>query len=300
MYNPLLDCFIYVAEHGTFTKAGEIMLISPTAVMKQINALERHLGLKLFERSNQGVVLTPVGRSVYDYALQMKQYSKQALDDIHRQLSSDTAVLRIGTSPLNPCEPFLNVWYKINSAFPRYSLNLISFGNEYSEVFSAHTMLGDKLDFVVGTCDPDRDLGRLEHIPIGEYNLCCAVPRTHPYASKRRLAVEDLRGFTLMIAKKGLSEGIDRVRADLEMNCPDVKLEDIDKMYSLEPFDRCRQVGKFFLAPECWQHVEPAITFVPVDWEHTIPCCLIYRKDPADVVSRVIQEIKKRMRITFG
>ena len=130
------------------------MLISPTAVMKQINALERHLGLKLFERSNQGVVLTPVGRSVYDYALQMKQYSKQALDDIHRQLSSDTAILRIGTSPLNPCEPFLNVWYKINSAFPRYSLNLISFGNEYSEVFSAHTMLGDKLDFVVGTCDP--------------------------------------------------------------------------------------------------------------------------------------------------
>ena len=40
MYNPLLDCFIYVAEHGTFTKAGEIVLISPTAVMKQINALE--------------------------------------------------------------------------------------------------------------------------------------------------------------------------------------------------------------------------------------------------------------------
>lgn len=39
MYNPLLDTFIAVSDCGSFTKAAETLYISPTAVMKQMNAL---------------------------------------------------------------------------------------------------------------------------------------------------------------------------------------------------------------------------------------------------------------------
>ena len=51
MYNPLLDTFIAVAEDGSFTKASERLFLSPTAVMKQINNLEMHLGLTLVQNS---------------------------------------------------------------------------------------------------------------------------------------------------------------------------------------------------------------------------------------------------------
>ena len=40
MYNPMLDTFITVADYGSFTKAAAQLYISPTAVMKQMNALE--------------------------------------------------------------------------------------------------------------------------------------------------------------------------------------------------------------------------------------------------------------------
>lgn len=40
MYNPQLDTFVAVAEQGSFSKAAEKLYITPTAVMKQINALE--------------------------------------------------------------------------------------------------------------------------------------------------------------------------------------------------------------------------------------------------------------------
>ena len=46
MYNPMLDTFITVADYGSFTKAAAQLYISPTAVMKQMNALEQHLQLQ--------------------------------------------------------------------------------------------------------------------------------------------------------------------------------------------------------------------------------------------------------------
>lgn len=51
MYHPLLDTFITVTNCGSFTKAAEVLYISPTAVMKQMNSLEHHLNLKLIERT---------------------------------------------------------------------------------------------------------------------------------------------------------------------------------------------------------------------------------------------------------
>ena len=51
MLNSNLKAFVRVAECGSFTKAAESLYLSPTAVMKQINALEKHLDLILLERS---------------------------------------------------------------------------------------------------------------------------------------------------------------------------------------------------------------------------------------------------------
>lgn len=54
MYNKQLDTFIQVADQGSFSKAAEVLYISPTAVLKQINLLENDLGFPLFVRTNRG------------------------------------------------------------------------------------------------------------------------------------------------------------------------------------------------------------------------------------------------------
>mgnify|MGYP002574371263 CR=1 FL=1 len=45
MYNSQLTVFVCVADCGSFTKAASKLYISPTAVMKQMNALgfKQHL-----------------------------------------------------------------------------------------------------------------------------------------------------------------------------------------------------------------------------------------------------------------
>ena len=66
MYNKYLDVFIQVADNGSFSKAGEKLFMSPTAVMKQMNLMEKELGLSLLNRSNHGVTLTKVGKQIYN------------------------------------------------------------------------------------------------------------------------------------------------------------------------------------------------------------------------------------------
>ena len=68
MYNALLDSFICIADSGSFNKAAEKLFISSTAVIKQINSLEKHLDMQLFVRTKQGVTLTPAGQVIYRYA----------------------------------------------------------------------------------------------------------------------------------------------------------------------------------------------------------------------------------------
>ena len=44
MYNPQLETFLAVVESGSFNKAAERLYISPPAVIKQINLLEKRPG----------------------------------------------------------------------------------------------------------------------------------------------------------------------------------------------------------------------------------------------------------------
>ncbi|MEH7096545.1 LysR family transcriptional regulator [Neobacillus vireti] len=79
MYNRHIYTFIQVADSGSFSKAAEILFISTVSVMKQINALETDIGVKLLQRTNQGVFLTAAGRSIYQDAKQMIQASDSAI-----------------------------------------------------------------------------------------------------------------------------------------------------------------------------------------------------------------------------
>ena len=61
MFDSRLETFIKAAESGSFTKAADALYITPTAVTKQVNALEKELSAALFERTNHGLRLTEAG-----------------------------------------------------------------------------------------------------------------------------------------------------------------------------------------------------------------------------------------------
>ena len=74
MYNLQLETFIVVADLGSFNKAAEALYITPPAVTKQINLLEKDLEVQLFVRTHRGLILTEAGKSLYKDAKYIIQY----------------------------------------------------------------------------------------------------------------------------------------------------------------------------------------------------------------------------------
>lgn len=129
-------------------------------------------------------------------------------------MTADLTTFCIGTSILNPCKPFMELWYKVNHHFPGYRLHIVPFEDDHSDILSQISALGEKFDFVVAACDSRQWLDRCNFQQLGTYRQCIAVPREHPLANKKLLTIKELYGETLMPGKRGDSAIVDMVRDD--------------------------------------------------------------------------------------
>ncbi|RZK19760.1 MAG: LysR family transcriptional regulator [Hymenobacter sp.] len=78
------EVFLAVAQHLSFTKAGQALFISQSAVSKQVKLLEEHYKTGLFERLGGSVQLTPAGQRLYQKLLEAKQLQQE----LHQEMTA--------------------------------------------------------------------------------------------------------------------------------------------------------------------------------------------------------------------
>lgn len=291
MYNHQLAAFVQVADCGSFNKAAEQLFLSSTAIIKQINALERHLDLTLVQRSNHGVTLTEAGKIIYRYAKEMIATSEKAIQEAKLSTCLAESVFCVGTSILNPCKPFMDLWYQLSDRLPGFRLHIVPFEDDHDGILKEIGALGEKFDFLVGPCDSRQWLDRCHFLPLGVYHHCVAVPREHPLARKERLTIQDLYGQTLMMVKEGDSASVDQVRQFVRRH-PAITIEDTPQFYDIEVFNRAVQTRQPLMSLDGWSEVHPALVTLPVDWDFTIPYGILYSLTPDEDVLRLIQLAK--------
>lgn len=69
--------FIVLAEYKNFSKAAEELYISQPTLSKHIQAMERELGGKLFNRSTHGVSLTEFGELFLPFAIRISDVQNE-------------------------------------------------------------------------------------------------------------------------------------------------------------------------------------------------------------------------------
>lgn len=292
MYNSQLTVFVCVADCGSFSKAAEKLFISATAVMKQINSLEKHLNLKLIERTPRGILLTPAGDVIYRDAKFLFDYSRRSIENARQAMNVCDTTFCVGTSLLNPAKPFMDLWYRVNKEFANYKLHLVPFEDDHEGILYEIAQLGEKFDFLLGVCDSKLWLDKCNMLPLGRYRKMCAVSREHPLAQKKQLEISDLYGETLMMVKQGDSEVNDRIREDLTHNHPAIQIEDTPHFYDISVFNRCAETGNVLLILECWKDVHPALVTIPVNWNYSSPYGLLYALEPPEDVAKFVNAVK--------
>lgn len=86
----LLAGFEAAARHLSFTKAGEELFLTQSAVSRQIKELEGELGIELFQRRHRALVLTEAGKQFYAAAAQVLTTMRTATERLRVQAGKKT------------------------------------------------------------------------------------------------------------------------------------------------------------------------------------------------------------------
>jgi LysR family glycine cleavage system transcriptional activator len=108
MHEPMpplkpLRAFESAARHLSVKAAAEELCVTPGAVSQLVRQLEEHLGVKLFERVNRGILLTQAGR---DYLPPVRNAFRQIAQATQRVAASvDAGTLTLSVTPF-----FASAW----------------------------------------------------------------------------------------------------------------------------------------------------------------------------------------------
>ena len=295
MYNRELITFITVADQGSFLKAAKELYTTPASVMNQINKLEKNIGTKLIERTNQGTHLTAAGRSIYKDAKQMINFSDEAIKKARQIAESEQNKIRIGTSILRPCKRLINLWSEIDDGSLPFQISIVPFDDEPAGLDSVLSSLGHKIDCFVGPCDSIEWRSQHNILIIDKLPCRVAVPRKHHLAKKKSLCWSDLDGETFIMIKRGDSPVMNQIRDDISANHPKLRIMDTPNFYDTSIFNECEQMNHLMETLDIWSDIHPSLMTLPMEWEYEIPYGIVYAKKPSKAVKTFIDIIKEKL-----
>ena len=293
MYNSQLDTFIQVAESGSFSRAGQALFVTPTAVIKQMNLLESRLGVTLFNRSHQGLTLTAAGESLLADARYIVRYSHEAITRARMAERSEKKVVRVGVSLMTPTTYLTDRWDRIKERCPGLTLQLVSFENTRPIANDILKNLGRDIDVVLGVFD-DAFLERYGclGLELEQQPLCCSVPRAGEFAQADKLTFEDLQERKLMLIEQGWNESTDRLREVIETEHPAIEIVDFP-MFNPSVFNQCANEDLTLATYEFWGDVHPMLKTVPTNWGLAAPYGLMYSPNADERTLELIEALKE-------
>ena len=136
---------IAVCEEGSFTRAAQRENATQSGISQHVAAVERALGVKLFERSAAGVKATPAGLVYYRRCVEAVGQIESANEEVRGFAALVTGELRIGLIPTLTRAALAPTLEQFVARYPDVRLHIVE---GYSNVLT-DMVLADDLDFAV-------------------------------------------------------------------------------------------------------------------------------------------------------
>ncbi len=292
MYSKELNTFIVAVEQGSFLRASKELFTTPASVMNQINKFETGIGVKLIDRTNQGIKLTSQGRIIYKEAKKIVKISEQAILKAKQITANKKQVIRVGTSILRPCKMLVDLWSKIDDETSPITIHIVPFDDTPKGMEAMFSSLGEKIDCFVSPCGSLTWKENYNIAQIKEVNCAIAIPRKHRLSKKSKLCWNDLDGETMILVKQGDSPILNSLRDEINTKHPKITILDTPHFYDTSIFNECEQMGCIMETLDIWQDVHPSIVTIPMEWDYKMPYGIVYSKHPSKTVELFISKIK--------
>ncbi|HEY7301081.1 MAG TPA: LysR family transcriptional regulator [Xanthobacteraceae bacterium] len=183
------DTLLAVAEHGSMAKAAARLAVSQPTVSKTIADMEHALGVRLFDRTAQGVEPNQYGHALLKWAVVMFDDVKQGVEEIEFLADPSVGTLRIGAT-----EPMLGgflaaVVARVHQRYPKITFEI---SQPPSFVQQRRDLLERRCDLTLGrvmTSDSERDFAT--EILFEEPGSVVAGPQ-NPLLRRRKLKLAEL------------------------------------------------------------------------------------------------------------
>lgn len=292
MYDRHLDSFVKTVELGSFTRAANALYISPNAVIKHVNLLERDLGVRLLDRTSHGVSLTSAGEIVYRAAREIIAKSNEALADARRIAGEKPSVIRLASSVLRPTARIRRQWSRIAAEHPMVSLVLVRVEDDVRSHAKLLDELGKSIDVMVNVTPTASSIGayRIDVREAYSSPASFLIPLGHRLCGAQSVSVSDLEGERLVLVARGFTEASDKIRDDILARGLRIDIADMPP-YDLESFNDAALHGAIVLNCEEFGDVHPAFVNVPCGDGYVFPFSLMYGRECNDSVREFVEAL---------
>lgn len=194
MNNTQLQCFLSVANHLNFARAAKDMHITQPAVTHQINTLEAELETKLFKRTTRSVELTQEGLLFIADAQHILRSMKIAKSKLSDNDPENISFFAIGCHTTTELQLFHPILREFLQKHPHIHPDLKTIASHCLETL----LENGTLDVTFGFAE-DHPKKNMAYLELMRPRLMCALPRFHPYASKKILTAEDLANEKIIL-----------------------------------------------------------------------------------------------------
>ncbi len=304
LYDRHLAAFVAAVERGSFSKAAQALFISPNALIKQVDLLERQVGVRLLDRTPRGVRPTPAGEELLRGARGIIAASQETLRRTRAAAGRAARAVRLASSVLRPSAPIGKAWGSVETDHPGIRLEITQISDEPEGWNSVFGRLGQAVD-VVGAILPSSSwpwYGACQVLPLYREPIIALAPRGHHLAGKGPVRPDALADETIMIARKDAAPDFDALRTWMVQNVAGIRLKDVQP-YDLAGSNACIENGWLGMVPASWHAIHPSLVPLKVEWDFRLTQCLLCPKEPrpevqefADAVAGWFREHAKRER----
>src|SRR5580658_5330542 len=186
-----------IAATGSFSRAAERCQVAQPSLSQQVLKLEEDLGAKLFDRLGRSVRLTEAGRAFLPHARSILSQMETARSSVADKCADVRGSVAVGVIPT--IGPYLMPRYTTAFAkkYPEAKLRIV----EETTPILVESLRDLSIDLAILAL-PLRHKD-LEFFPLLTEPLFAVLPKKHPLAATKSLALKDLRGESFVMLRDG-------------------------------------------------------------------------------------------------